>query len=66
MSNLESILQKGLAPGVVSGQSGATDFQMPPAFPFDPNCPPRTQACGRTGARSARRSRSLPGPDGLR
>eukprot|EP00974_Lingulodinium_polyedra_P101708 9850809-Lingulodinium_polyedra.AAC.1 len=38
-------------PGVLSGQSGATDLQMSPAFPFDYALPPRTSACGRTNAK---------------
>eukprot|EP00974_Lingulodinium_polyedra_P108327 10487311-Lingulodinium_polyedra.AAC.1 len=50
MCNLDSILQNGLSPGVISGQSGATDLQMSPAFPFDGRVPSRTQACGRTGS----------------
>eukprot|EP00974_Lingulodinium_polyedra_P020834 2014897-Lingulodinium_polyedra.AAC.1 len=33
--HLESILKWGLVPGVASGQSGATELQMSPVFPFD-------------------------------
>eukprot|EP00974_Lingulodinium_polyedra_P003634 342680-Lingulodinium_polyedra.AAC.1 len=49
--NLPSILRQGLVPRVMSGQSGATEFQMSPAFPFDTVGPARASFCGRANAR---------------